>query len=198
MRMKCENHSDRIASQSCQNCNTSLCDPCAIYMENGSVMCDRCSLLAILKQQHQGTEDKLFAKKEYRLKVTEKRKRQDFIRKTVLYTFVLVVAFVSLRVFHQLNMPKNEEINLSEHTDVMLYILDQAIHDYIQDNSGELPNRLADLIGRYLPAEKVDRRTLAGFSYEKGTPPSYRLRLKPNIDDPMAGIVFTDEGFEFE
>ena len=198
MRMKCENHSDRIASQSCQNCNTSLCDPCAIYMENGSVMCDRCSLLAILKQQHQGTEDKLFAKKEYRLKVTEKRKRQDFIRKTVLYTFVLVVAFVSLRVFHQLNMPKNEEINLSEHTDVMLYILDQAIHDYIQDNSGELPNRLADLIGRYLPAEKVDRRTLAGFSYKKGTPPSYRLRLKPNIGDPMAGMVFTDEGFEFE
>ena len=196
--MKCENHSDRIADHHCLSCNAPLCDPCAIYMENGTIMCDRCSLLAILKQQHQGTEDKLFAKKEYRLKVTEKRKRQDFIRKTVLYTFVLVVAFVSLRVFHQLNTPKNEEINLSEHTDVMLYILDQAINDYIQDNSGELPNRLADLIGRYLPAEKVDRRTLAGFSYKKGTPPSYRLRLKPNIGDPMAGMVFTDEGFEFE
>jgi len=198
MRMKCENHSDRIASQSCQNCSTPLCDQCAIYMENGSVMCDRCSLLSILKQQHQESQDKLLAKKEYRLRIAEKKKRQAFIRKTVLYTFVLVVAFVSLRVFHQLNMPKNEEINLSEHTDVMLYMLHQAVNDYIRDNSGELPNRLRDLIGSYLPAEKVGRHILTRFSYEKGTPPSYRLRLKPDIDGPMAGMVFTNEGFELE
>ena len=78
---------------------------------------------------------------------------------------------MSLRAFHQLNLPKNEEINLSEHTDVMLYILDQAIYDFIQDSSGEPPNRLTDLIGRYLPAEKVGRHTLARFSYEKGIPP---------------------------
>ena len=196
--MKCENHSDRIAAQRCQNCSTPLCDQCAINMENGSVMCDRCSLLSILKQQHQESQDKLLAKKEYRLRIAEKNKRQVFIRKTVLYTFVLVVAFVSLRAFHQRNMPKNEEINLSEHTDVMLYILDQAINDFIQDSSGELPNRLTDLIGRYLPAKKVGRHTLAKFSYEKGTPPSYRLQLKRNIDDPMAGMVFTDEGLELE
>ena len=198
MHMKCENHSDRIAVHHCLSCNAPLCEPCAIYLENGTIMCDRCSLLAILKQQHQETGDKLVAKKENRLRVAEKKKRQDFIRKTVLYTFVLVVAFVSLRAFHQLNLPKNEEINLSEHTDVMLYILDQAIHDFIQDSSGELPNRLTDLIGRYLPAEKVGRHTLARFSYEKGTPPSYRLRLNRNIADPMAGMIFTDEGFELE
>lgn len=198
MHMKCENHSDRIAIHYCLSCNASLCEPCAIYLENGTIMCDRCSLLAILKQQHQETGDKLVAKKETRLRVAEKKKRQDFIRKTVLYTFVLVVAFVSLRVFHQLNMPKNEEINLSEHTDVMLYMLHQAVNDYIRDNGGEPPNRLTDLIGSYLPAEKVGRHILTRFSYKKGTPPSYRLGLKGNIDDPMAGMIFTEQGFELE
>jgi hypothetical protein len=196
--MKCENHPDRIASQSCQKCRMPLCDQCTLYMDNGSVLCDRCSLLAILEQQHQESQEKLVAKKEYRLRILEKRKRQDFIRKTVLYTFVLIVAFVSLRAFHLLNKPRNEEINLSEHNDVMLYILDQAINDYIQENSGELPNRLGDLIGRYLPAEKVGRHILARFSYEKKIPPFYRLRLNRNIEDPMAGMVFTHEGFDFE
>ena len=196
--MKCENHSDRIAATSCQNCGTPLCDQCAVYMENGSVRCESCSLLDTLKHQHQETQDKLLAKQEDRLRIAEKRKRQILIRKTVLYSFVLIAAFVSLRVFHQLNMPKNTEINLSDHNDAMLYTLDQAIYDFTQDNSGALPHRLTDLIGRYLPPGKVGRNTLAKFSYEKGTPPSYRIRLKRNIEDPMAGMIITDEGFEIE
>lgn len=196
--MKCENHPNRIAAQRCGSCNSPLCDQCAIHMDNGSVMCDQCSLLAVLKQKHEKTQDKLLAKREYRLQIAEKRKRQEFLRKTVLYTFVMIVAFASLHVFHRLHIPENEEITLSEHNDIMLYILDQAIHDYIEDYSGELPYRLTDLIGRYLPAEKVTRRTLARFDYEKGIPPAFRLQLRSNVDDPIAGMVMTDEGCELE
>jgi len=195
--MKCENHSDRIADHHCLSCNAPLCDPCAIYMENGTIMCDRCSLLAILEEKHLKAHEKLTTKKEQQFRFTNRKRREILIRKTVLYTVVLITAFVSLHVFHQLNRPKNREINLSEHSDALFFILDQAIYDYTQDNTGELPDSLEDLVGRYLPAERVGRNALAQFSYEKGIPPSYRLNFKENINNPIAGMVFTEEGLEW-
>ena len=196
--MKCENHPDRIADHRCLGCNGPLCESCAIYMENGTIMCDRCSLLALLEEKHQKNHEKLTAKKERQFRLANRKRRETRVRKTVLYTFVLIIAFMSLRVFNRLNTPRNEEINLSEHTDIMLYMLHEAVNDYIHDNSGELPGRLQDLIGTYLPAEKVGRGMLTRFSYEKGIPPAFRLRLKENLHGPMAGMIFTEQGFELE
>lgn len=194
--MKCENHPDRIAAHRCLSCDAPLCEPCAIFMENGTTLCDRCSLLAILEAKHQQTHEKLTAKKAQQYRFVNQKRRETLIRKTVLYTFVMITALVCLHVFHRLNTLDNPMVNLSDHPDAVFFILNQAIADYARDNSGEPPDRLDELVGSYLPAKRVGSALLAQFSYEKGIPPSYRLAFRQTAGNPMAGIMFNDEGVE--
>ena len=196
--MICENHPDRVAATRCLNCNNPLCDQCAIFMEDGSIMCDRCSLLAILQQKHKTSRDKLVARKEKRSIQEARKRRWAHIQKYIPLVLVFVLSSLILIFFQRGYLPINQEVALSEHPDALFIIIDEAIQAYSGDHEGLVPDRLVDLLGKYLPSKKVRKINLRKFSYAKNSPHSYKLIMKQALNNPVSDMIITENGFELK
>ena len=160
-------------------------------------MCDRCSLIAVLQQKHKASREKLVAKRAERSIQETRKRRWAQVQKYIPLAIVFILAGLILILFQRGYLPKNQEVNLFDHPDAMLIIIDQAIQDYASAYEGVVPEHLVDLLGKYLPAKKVRKIHLSKFLYTKSAPGSYTLMMKQVSDNPASGMILSETGFEF-
>ena len=194
--MKCDNHPDRYATTKCLSCKASLCDDCTVPLDDGRLMCDRCSLLTILQERHQKAKDKLQAKKRDRDLGAAHKKRLGYIRKWAPVFGVLIIVLIGAKYYLSIPIIESQVIDLEQHPDAMMLVLDQAIRDYAEDNEGYIPNALGELIGKYLPPEKIKLKHVNRFIYVRKSDNSYRIWPKEQNSSPIPDLIVTEKGLE--
>jgi hypothetical protein len=161
-------------------------------------MCDQCSLLTILKEQHKQAKDTLQAKKRERDLGAAHKKRVRYIWKWAPIFGALITVLIGANYYLNIPIIETEVIDLEHHPDAMTLVLDQAIRDYAEDNEGYLPDTLGELIGKYLPREKFKWEHVARFVYVRESDNSYRIRPKQQKSSPIPSLIMTEKGLELE
>jgi hypothetical protein len=196
--MKCSTHPKEDAIAICARCKKLLCDICAVPQRDGSSLCDKCAIYSTLEQMGQRVEEKQATKEQKKELEKDKKKKRVIVRNLIIICVGVLIAAAELFLYFQISKPDAEEFNPSDDQVTMTMIIDQAIQDYKNKNGGILPFKLTDLLGTYLPIDKVGPNDLANFTYIRNSPISYELRPKTiNTDTrPMPEFLFTDEGME--
>jgi len=192
--MKCDTHPDRYATTKCLSCNAHLCDECTVPLDDGRLMCDRCSLLTILQERHQNAKDKLQTKKRDRELGAAHKKRLGYVRKWAPIFGVLIIVLIGANYYSNIPIIESQVIDLEQHPDAMMLVLDQAIKEYAEDNEGYLPNTLGELIGKYLPPEKIKLIHVNRFVYVRKSDNAYRIWPKRQESSPIPDLIVTENG----
>lgn len=124
---------------------------------------------------------------ELRLMLTKK----DYI---LLISLAVVIVLVNVFLCYRPNIPKEEEFIPSEHPVAAAVIIDRAIQDYSKDHEGRIPQRLDELLGKYMPPEWITPGDLEGFSYSRISPYSYELRAEKPDNETIPDVTFTERG----
>ena len=194
--MKCENHPDRYATTRCHGCKVAICDECTVPLDDGRLMCDRCSLLTILQDRHKKAKEKIQAKKKERDLGAAHKRRLRHVRKWAPVFGLLIIAFIGAHAYSNTPITDSQVVNLTENPDAMMLVLDQAIRDYVENNDGFIPNTLSELIGEYLPPERFKPKDLNRFVYVRNRDNSYRIWPKKPGNAPIPDFIVTEKGLE--
>jgi len=196
--MKCPTHPNEDVIAVCSRCKKFLCDICAVPQRDGTSLCDECAMLTTLQQMGERVEEKQATKKQKKELDKGKKKKRIIARNLVIICVGMMIAAAELFYYFQISKPEAEEFVPSEDPATMIMIIDQAIQDHANHNGGILPFKLTDLLGTYLPADKIGPNDLANFTYIRSSPTTYELRPKSLKTDtrPIPEFLFTDEGME--
>lgn len=196
--MKCATHPKEDAIAICARCKKFLCTICEVPQKDGSSLCDECAMLSTLQQMGERVEEKRATKEQKKELEKEKKKKRVIVRNLTIICVGMLIAAVELFYYFQISKPEAEEFIPSEDPTTMTMIIDQAIQDYKNHNGGILPFKLTDLLGTYLPADKIGPNDLANFTYIRNSPTTYKLKPKVLKTEtrPIPEFLFTDEGME--
>lgn len=194
--MKCIIHTDVESSVQCSECNTALCDRCAIYSKNGSVLCRRCDIKYLgddLVEDIKKRDDEARGR-EYRK--GEEAKRKKIIRRTLFVIFTLVVVAVNLHLYTKYSASYWREYQTAETHSLVIVTVDSALQDYSMDHDGEFPESLDDLVGTYVDSEELNQRDLNSLYYYRPTPFRYELSLMNRESGAFSDVIFTESGLK--
>ena len=196
--MKCATHPKEDAVAICARCKKFLCTICEVPQKDGSSLCDECAMLTTLEQMGERVEERRATKEQKKELEKVKKKKRFIVRNLIIICVGMVIGAVELFYYFQISKPEAEEFIPSEDPVTMAVIIYQAIQDYKRNNGGILPFKLTDLLGTYLPADKIGPNDLANFNYIRSSPTTYELRPKILKTDtrPIPKFLFTDEGLE--
>jgi hypothetical protein len=192
--MKCFYHPNKDATVQCSQCKKPLCDQCAIPERGKVFICSGCAALKAAQDMVQGIDQRL-EEKEEKIQIQEaKKKKRIKLSRIILLSIAVAIVVVNLLLYFYATMPEEEKFNPSEHPTAAAIIIDQAIRDYSKDHEGKYPQRLDELLGKYIPSEGIMPSGLEDFSYRKISPNSYELRPEKLDAELMPDLVFTEGG----
>ena len=151
-----------------------------------------------LKEMGERVEEKQATKEQKQELKKGKKKKRVIVRNLIIIGVGVVIAAAELFYYFQISKPETGEFVPSEDPATMTMIIDQAIQDHASHNGGILPFKLTDLLGTYLPTDKIGPNDLANFIYIRSSPTTYEFRPKSFETDtrPIPEFMFTDEGLE--
>jgi len=161
-------------------------------------MCDRCSLLTILQDRHKKAKEKIQAKKKERDLGAAHKRRLVYTRKWAPIFGVLILVLIGTNYYLNIPIIESEVIDMKQHPDAMMLVLDQAVRDYAGDNEGYPPNTLGELIGKYLPPEKFKLKHVNRFVYVRKSDNSYGIWPKQPKSSPLPDFIVTEKGLELK
>jgi len=141
---------------------------------------------------NQRREDKKFVREI----AQARQKKRPHLKYIILGTLtaVFVIVNLSLYYYYKVSLPIEKKFIPSEHPVVTAVIIDQAIKKYSREHGGKVPQKLDDLIGKYLPAEGMTPKDLKQYDYKRISPDSYELRLVQGDDESIPEIIFSEGG----
>jgi hypothetical protein len=160
-------------------------------------MCGGCAVLDTLQMMVQRRDEKLKTKETKIENHKAKRKKRAYLRILIPIALFVVIATAELLFYFRISKPEGEEFNPSQHPAATIMIIDEAIQDYSRDHGGAVPSRLEELLGNYLPPEKIEPGEFDNLSYTPSSPHSYKLTTKNMDKSPIPDFVFTEEAFGF-
>lgn len=160
-------------------------------------MCGGCAVLDTLQMMAQRRHEKLKTKETKIEDQNAKRKKRVYLRILIPIALFVVIGTAELLFYFRISKPAGEKFNPSQHPTATIMIIDEGIGDYSRDHGGLVPSRLEELLGNYLPPEKIGAGDLDNFSYTRSSPHSYKLRSKNMGNNPIPDFVFTEEAFGF-
>ncbi|MBW2028475.1 MAG: B-box zinc finger protein [Deltaproteobacteria bacterium] len=195
--MKCAIHPDRNAKYSCVSCKRPLCEDCAIEVGGGITKCMNCTFRGALQEINQRRQEKITSRKHKEVEKEVKKKKKAYLRVIIPISIGLAVAIVELLLYYRVtSVMEVEEFRPAEDPSAFAIVLDEAIRSYALDHGGVVPGRLQELLGRYLPREKIRPVDLEGYRYARTSPTSYTLEPMDMNGDLPVSLTFTDEGLE--
>jgi len=123
-----------------------------------------------------------------------RKRKRGHLRVYIPISVGIMIAVLELFFYFRVSIPDVEEFIPSENLALMTMIIDQALQDYGVDHGGEFPHRLEELLGKYLPPEKIGASFLVDFTYIRSSPHSYELRCNKMDDNLTPESVFTEKG----
>ncbi len=191
--MQCKNHPDRTAKHFCTTCNTPICTDCGEEIRPGEYTCFQCGMLQSISQVGTSLEER-------RQRTAEKKNRKPWGP----FHFFLVVSSVLLCIMWGViffgAQPAPQQASLFIEKDragrVLLFLVDGAIKRYVHYERKGYPNRLADLVPKYLQIRKEQIGSLSRLVYDLDPQKGYRLSLARTKKGEMK-VILTPKGIEY-
>jgi hypothetical protein len=189
--MQCKYHPDRKAEVFCTTCNAPLCRDCAEEVKPGVYTCFQCGMLQSVSEvgTSLGERQKRAAGKK------GKKKKWGPFQYFVIVSSVLILVMWGVILFGGQPAP-GKTSEFVKKGRVFLFMVDGAIKHYARDKNNRYPERLLDLIPKYLYLRESERHHLDKLSYETDARVGYRLSLAK----PEAGmnVILSAKGLEYK
>lgn len=191
--MQCKNHPNKRALHLCAGCGIPLCDECAEEAKPEQFYCFQCAMLSSVSAV--GTSIKGKRDKVAEEKVKKKIKLGPF-HYFVIGAGVLILAMWGFILFGG-EKPPTGTVDVSQNSRVFLFMVDSAIKRYAHYEGNVYPDKLMDLIPKYLTIADNQATQLIGLYYERDPEVGYRLTLANPIPGEMR-IIITPSGIQYQ
>lgn len=187
--MQCKYHPERVAEVFCASCNAPLCKECAEEGKPGEYYCFECAMVQSISEV--GTSIKGKREKGAEKREKEKKKWGPF-HYFVIVSSVLIVVMWGVIIFGGQPAPQRTA-DFAKKGRVLLFMIDGAIKRYAHYEGNRYPEKLSNLVPKYLSLSKEELIHLQKLSYKREPKIGYRLSLA----NPKAGemnIILTPKG----
>lgn len=195
--MHCKNHPDREAVCYCASCNAPLCSDCAEEVRPGEYACFQCAML-----QTVSTVGSNIIERKERVAEEKRRKRKAWgpFRYFLVVCSVLILAMWGVIIFGGKPAPEQTAatIDKSKAGRVLLFLVNGSIKRFAHYEGNQYPERLKDLVPRYLHLKKSQFAFLRNLQYSRDPNPNigYRLSLT-RVKKGEMKITLTAAGVEY-
>jgi hypothetical protein len=190
--MQCKHHPDREAVHFCASCGIHLCGDCAEEGKPGNYYCFQCAMVQSVSQVGTSLKDK--REKSAKRKKKEQKKWGSF-QYFLVVSGILILCMWGYIFFGGQEVPASR-IDYKNQPRILLFMVDGAIKRFANYEGKIYPEKLIDLIPKYLDIVKVDLAHLNSLSYQRDARVGYRLTLK-NPKERRMDISITPQGIQF-
>ena len=191
--MKCKNHPDREAAQICSSCNIPVCDNCAEEAVPGQFFCFNCAMLQAVSTVGTSIADKKSKGPGERGKV---KKSWGPFHYFVIASCVLISVMWAIILLGGEEAP-GKKIDYAKQERVFLFMIDSSIKRYHNYEDKRYPERLIDLIPRYLRMADEDIHYLDMLAYQSDESGEYYLSLA-NPKPGSLSIILSSQGIKYK
>lgn len=190
--MKCKNHPKKEAVQFCTSCGIPICEECIEEPTPGQYFCFQCAMLQTVSVVGNSLVDR-----------REKSGEKKFVRKKpwgpfhyfVILSSVLIAVMWGVIIFGGQKAP-GQKIDFANQERVFLFMVDSSIKRYAHYEGNKYPDKLTDLVPKYLRLGKEDITQLDRFNYIKDPKTGYQLSLaKPKAGE--MNIIISPKGIKY-
>ena len=196
--MQCKHHPDRKAVHLCSGCNAPLCQDCAEEIQDGVYTCFQCAMLQSVSQVGTGLSEKRAKAAE---KEAKKGKKWGPFQFFIAVSGVLILVMWAVIIFGGQKAPSQASMSIEKGkaTRVFLFLVDGALKRYAHYEGSQYPERLADLVPKYLQIRKDQIPLLDNFSYVRDRDPraGYDLSVADAEDGEMQ-VILTPQGLKYK
>ena len=193
--MQCKNHPDRRAVHICSSCNKPLCADCAEETDPGVYTCFQCAMLQSVSAVGDGLSEK---RKKAAAKRGKKKNRWGPFQFFLLVALTLIAVMWGVIIFGGQSPPKSSGVRLErEKADrVLLFLVDGALKRYAHYKGNQYPERLTDLVPKYLAMRKDQAHILDRLTYVRSPSVGYELSVSSAKKGGMS-ITLTPKGVKY-
>jgi hypothetical protein len=191
--MKCKNHPKNEAEQFCASCGIPICRECIEEPVPGQYFCFQCAMLQTVSVVGTSLVDK--REKAHEKRLTKKKGWGPF-HYFVILSSVLILVMWGVILFGGKKAP-GQKIDFATQERVFLFMVDSSIKRYAHYQGNKYPDRLADLVPKYIYLNDEDIPQLDRFKYIKDPATGYQLSMAR----PKAGemnIILSPKGIKYE
>lgn len=177
--MKCKNHPKKEAVQFCASCGIPICEECIEEPVAGQYYCFQCAMLQTVSVVGTSLVDKRKKLDEKKLVV---KKPWGPFQYFVLLSSVLIAVMWVVIIFGGQKSP-GKDLDFAKNERVFLFMVDSSIKRYAHYEGNKYPDKLTDLVPKYLRLSDEDIVQLERFNYLKDPNTGYQL----SFANPKAG-----------
>jgi hypothetical protein len=190
--MKCKNHPRTDAEQFCSSCGIPICGDCIEEPAPGQYYCFQCAMLQTVSVAGTSLVDQ-------RARAGEKRlnKKQPWgpFQYFLILSSVLIAVMWGVIIFGGEKAP-GEKIDFTSQERVFLFMVDNSIKRYAHYEGNKYPDKLTDLVPKYLHLNKEDISQLNRFNYIKDPKTGYQISLAKPKSGEM-NIIISPQGIKY-
>ena len=191
--MQCKHHPDREATQYCASCGIPLCDDCAEEQKSGKYFCFQCAMVQSVSEVGTSLKDK--RQRSAKKKEEKEKKHWGAFQYFLIVSGVLILSMWGYILFGGQEVPSSK-VDFSNQPRILLFMVDGALKRYAHYEENQFPEKLTDLVPRYLKLPSVDLARLNILSYQRDAKVGYRLSLKNPKEGE--GIIISAQGIQYE
>ena len=189
--MQCKYHPERTAKHFCDSCKAPLCEECAEEIRPGNFLCFQCAMIQSVSEV--GTSIK--EKREQEEK--KKKKRWGAFHYFVIVSSVLILVMWGYIIFGGQELPTSIATqDYGKQGRVLLFTVDGALKRYAHYEGNKYPEKLTDLIPKYISLRGEQIVHLQQLAYERDSDGGYRLSLAKPEPGEM-NVILTPKGIEY-
>jgi len=188
--MQCKYHPERSAEHFCANCSAPLCEECAEEIRPGNFLCFQCAMIQSVSEV--GTSIK--EKREQDEK--KRKKRWGPFHYFVIVSSVLILVMWGYIMFGGQELPTSViTVDYGKQGRVLLFMVDGALKRYAHYEGDKYPERLTDLVPKYISLQGEQILHLKQLAYQRESDTWYRLSLAKPEPGEM-NVILTPKGLE--
>jgi hypothetical protein len=191
--MKCKNHPKKEAVQFCSSCGIPVCEECIEEPAPGQYYCFQCAMLQTVSVVGTSLVNKRTKSDEKKL---GKKKPWGPFQYFVILSSVLIAVMWGVIIFGG-QKSTGKRIDFANQERVFLFMVDSSIKRYAHYEGNKYPDKLTDLVPKYLRLSNEEIFQLNRFNYLKDTNTGYRLSLT-NPKDGEMNIIISPKGIKYE
>ena len=189
--MQCKYHPERSAKHFCDSCKAPLCEECAEEIKPGNFLCFQCAMIQSVSEV--GTSIK--EKREQEEK--KKKKRWGPFHYFVIVSSVLILVMWGYIIFGGQELPSSiATVDYGKQGRVLLFMIDGALKRYAHYEGDRYPEKLTDLVPKYVSLRGGQIVHLQQLAYERDSDAGYRLSLAKPEPGEM-NVILTPKGIEY-
>lgn len=191
--MQCKYHTDRRAEHFCSACGIPLCRDCAEESDPGVFYCFQCAMLQSVSDAGTTIKDQRETARERKLK---KKKKWGPFQYFVVASSVLILVMWTVILFGGQEAPEGRA-DFANQPRLLLFMVDSSLKRFAFYEGNRYPDKLADLIPRYLAFGENELPLLDTLKYRKDSQAGYFLSMAKPIPGQM-NMTISPKGITFE